>query len=81
MSEIYRCSNQYIWGLEFYSQETEAISWRGKTELLWKTDFRKRYQEQFPQLKLVRKKMLPYISGEEAEKKLCGEMYLFLKEN
>jgi pseudaminic acid biosynthesis-associated methylase len=43
MDEIVRCSNEWIWGLEFHADEYTEIEWRGEERMLWKTDFLGRY--------------------------------------
>ena len=36
LQEIYRCTKNYIWGFEYYADKYESITYRGKTNLLWK---------------------------------------------
>ncbi|WP_162224260.1 pseudaminic acid biosynthesis-associated methylase [Halorussus salinus] len=43
IDEIVRCSNEWIWGLEFHADEYTEIEWRGEERMLWKTDFLARY--------------------------------------
>jgi pseudaminic acid biosynthesis-associated methylase len=39
LKEIHRCTKNYIFGFEYYSPETQEISYRGNSNLLWKSDF------------------------------------------
>lgn len=67
MSEIYRVTKKYIWGLEYYAEEYEEIEYRGNKNKLWKTDFCKLYQSHFPDLKLVKQTSYPYIEGKNID--------------
>lgn len=62
LDEIYRCTSNYIWGMEFYSENGyEQVKYRGNKDLLWKTDFAKLFLDRFPALRLVKKKFVPYL--------------------
>lgn len=63
VDEIYRCSRDYIWGMEYYAPETAEVSYRGHGGLLWKMDFARRYLERFANLELVREQRLPYLEN------------------
>jgi pseudaminic acid biosynthesis-associated methylase len=63
MAEIHRCSDSYIWGLEYYSPETTEINYRGHQSLLWKTDYANLYLKQFDDLELLKVEYLPYVEG------------------
>ena len=63
MDEIYRCSREYIWGMEYYASETTEVSYRSHTGLLWKMDFPRRYLERFRDLELLQEKKLPYLDN------------------
>ncbi|NQT22163.1 MAG: methyltransferase domain-containing protein [Candidatus Omnitrophica bacterium] len=77
LDEIYRCSSSYIWGFEYYTSEGyQMINYRGKDNLLWKTDFCKLFLERFPDLKLVQKKVLKYQDSNNLD-----NMYLLKKRN
>ena len=45
MSEVVRVSKRYIWGYEFFSAEQEEIHYRGNTNVAWKTNFSKLYED------------------------------------
>jgi len=76
LDEIYRCSNSYIWGFEYYAPEGyKMIQYREKEELLWKTDFSKLFLDRFPNLCLMRKKIVKYTNSENED-----VMYLLKKE-
>lgn len=54
LGEIYRVSKRYILAVEYYAEEETVIHYRGHDNLLWKRNFLKHYQDQFPTLKLVK---------------------------
>lgn len=54
LSEIYRVSRRYILAIEYFAEEETMIPYRGYTNLLWKRDFLKHFQSQFPDLRLIR---------------------------
>lgn len=76
MSEIYRTSNKYIWGYEYYSPKHVAINYRGNKNRLWKGDFTKLYLKYFPDLKLVKNKRLKYLNSDNYD-----EMFLLKKDD
>lgn len=67
MGEVYRCSRRYIWGFEYFAETYTEVTYRGHDGLLWKTDFAKLYQTYFPDLKLVKKEMYPYVGSENVD--------------
>jgi len=66
MDEIYRCSNKYIWGYEYYNQDFKEIMWRGIANMMWKTDYAKLYMEQF-KLSLVREEHFKYLTEDNED--------------
>jgi pseudaminic acid biosynthesis-associated methylase len=62
LGEIHRCSRAWIWGFEYYSPESNEIFYRGHSQLLWKTDFARRYCEQFADLDLLKEERVPYLN-------------------
>lgn len=62
MSEITRCSKQYILGFEYFNETTEEITYRGNNNKLWKADFANIYQQHFD-LTLINQIKYPYISN------------------
>ncbi len=76
IKEIYRCSNKYIWGFEYFSEKYQEISYRGEKNLLWKADFPKLYIQDFPDLKLIKVKKIKYSVDNNID-----EMYLLEKKN
>lgn len=76
LDEIFRCSKKYIWGFEYYSpNDYVEIEYYGKRGLLWKTDFKKLYLENFPQLKLIKEDYYSYNENNE----LIDQMFLLEK--
>ena len=74
LQEIHRCSGKYIWGFEYYADEYTEIPYRGHSELMWKADFMKLYQEQFEDLEFVKERRLKYLDNENVD-----VMYLLKK--
>jgi len=77
MSEIYRVSNRYIFGWEYFAPEITDIIYRGNTGYLWKANFAKIYQDYYPDLKVVKTVHFPYVS--ENEKGNIDEVFLLTK--
>ncbi|MBX9853549.1 MAG: methyltransferase domain-containing protein [Cytophagaceae bacterium] len=65
MKEMIRCSKKYIWGFEYYSPEVKEISYRGNQGFMWKADYCSIFLDQVPNLKVVKKKLYPYILESE----------------
>ena len=75
--EIYRCTNKYIWGFEYYNPEGyQMVDYRGADSLLWKTDFAKLFLDKFPDLRIVYKKIIKYKNNDNLD-----IMYLLEKRN
>ena len=77
MAEMIRCSNRYVMGFEYYAPEITAIKYRGNEGFLWKTNFAQVFLDNFPELRLVKQKLYPYIT--EAERGNQDTMYLLEK--
>jgi pseudaminic acid biosynthesis-associated methylase len=54
LAEIYRVSRRYILAIEYYAEKDTEIPYRGQEGLLWKRDYRRDYQQQFSDLRLLR---------------------------
>jgi pseudaminic acid biosynthesis-associated methylase len=76
LREIYRCSNKYIWGFEYYSPDYKEIIYRGKKGLLWKADFCKIYTDAFGDLRVKKRRFLKYLKSDNVD-----EMFLLEKTN
>lgn len=63
--ELGRVCRNRILVMEYFSEKTEEIKYRGNDDKLWKTDFPKLFTDLLPRFKLARKKLLPYINEEE----------------
>jgi pseudaminic acid biosynthesis-associated methylase len=63
LAEIHRASRRYIWGMEYFSESLEEVSYRGKEGLLWKADFCRLYLERFPDLRVVQQRRYPRRDG------------------
>lgn len=77
MGEMYRCSARYIMGFEYYAPQTTAINYRGNEGFLWKANYAQLFLDRFPDLRLVKTEMLPYLT--ETEKGNIDQMYLLEK--
>ena len=62
MCEIYRCSKKYIWGSEHYFDKYVEVAYRGKKDLLWKTNFPQLYLDLFKDIKLIKEKKIEYLN-------------------
>lgn len=76
MAEMVRCSRRYIMCYEYYAPETTPIPYRGNDGFAWKTDFSRVFLEHFPELRLVKQRLYPYI----AEAELGNQDVMFLLE-
>jgi len=74
LKEIYRCSRNYIWGYEYYADDYTPVNYRGENDLLWKTNFSKKYSELFSDLTLIKEEKIPYLTDDNVD-----VMYLFKK--
>jgi len=77
MDEMYRCSGRYILGLEYHADKMTEISYRGNTNVLWKSNYAEIFMERFPDLKMVKSEILPYLTDDEKGNVDC--MYLLEK--
>lgn len=77
MNEIYRCTSKYILGFEYYADQFTSINYRENVDRLWKADYAKIYIDQFPELKLIKEKIYPYIIESEKDNEDC--MFLISK--
>lgn len=67
LDDIYRCTRDYIWGAEYYSDEYTEVNYRGRTELLWKTNFAKLYLERFNDLALIKEERYKYLDTDNID--------------
>ena len=74
MKEIYRCSNKYIWGFEYFSKKYQEVNYRGEKNLLWKADFPRLYIQNFSDLKLIKVKYIKYLQDKNID-----EMFILKK--
>jgi len=75
LKEIYRCSKKYIWGLEYYADKYTEILYRGKKNLLWKSNFPKIYMDTFSDLKIIKIKFLKYLENNNINVMFLLEKY------
>lgn len=67
MKEIYRCSNKYIWGFEYFSDNLEELNYRDNNDYLWKQDFSKLYRKYLNNLKLINEKKYKYNQNDNID--------------
>jgi hypothetical protein len=77
MGEMNRVSSKYIWGFEYYNENTKQINYRGHDGFMWKGDYCAMFEKINPNLKVVKKKMYPYITEQNKGNTDC--MYLLSK--
>jgi len=76
LKEIYRCSNTYIWGFEYYADRYTEVKYRGHDALLWKTNFVQLYLDLFDDLELIKEKRVKYLQDDNVD-----TMFLIRKQN
>jgi pseudaminic acid biosynthesis-associated methylase len=54
IDELYRVSGKYLLVIEYYAQEETVIPYHGHNDVLWKRNFKKHFEERYPQLKIVK---------------------------
>ena len=57
MSEMHRCSKQYIYGYEYFRPICKGYNYRNEGTLCWRNNFLKLFLKQFLDLKLIKKKL------------------------
>ena len=77
MSEMCRCSRRYIMGFEYYAKEMQNINYRGNEGFLWKADYAQKFCDHLPNLQIVKKEIVPYVSETEQGNEDC--LYLLEK--
>ena len=78
MSEIVRCSKNYIAGFEYFIDgDVQNVNYRGNEGFLWKADFCGIYKNSFSNLSIVQKDFYPY----NTDKNLVDCMFLLEKNN
>jgi len=79
LDEIYRCSKRYICGFEYFAEDYTEIKYRGKNNLLWKTDFSKLYLNRFNGLKIVKEKKYKYVKSDKIDTMFLLEKKIYDK--
>lgn len=74
ITEIYRCTGEYIWGFEYFADQHLEIPYRGSSNLMWKADFAKLYLDKFKDLELIKEKRIKYLDNDNVD-----SMYLIRK--
>jgi pseudaminic acid biosynthesis-associated methylase len=75
LGEIYRCTNKYIWGYEYFSENYVAVeSYRGKKNLLWKANFAQLYLDKFSDVEVVQERKIKYLANDNID-----SMFLLMK--
>jgi pseudaminic acid biosynthesis-associated methylase len=64
MSEVTRVSRKYVWGFEYFSSSHTEVTYRDKSDLLWRDNYAAMYEVYYG-LKLVKEKFYPNIGNEE----------------
>lgn len=66
LKEIYRCSNQYIWGYEYFGNECEEVLYRGELGVLWRNNFSQRYMD-ILNLITVKEQKINYVQQSQTD--------------
>ncbi len=64
LDEIYRCTKQYIWCFEYYSDVHTQIDYRRHANLLWKANFSKLFLDRFKNLRLVKEEHFKWLDND-----------------
>ncbi|NMC06070.1 MAG: methyltransferase domain-containing protein [Candidatus Lokiarchaeota archaeon] len=67
LSEIHRCTREYIWGFEYFSEKCTEINYRDHGDLLWKNNFVSLYLEQFKDVSLIKEKKYRYLANDNVD--------------
>jgi len=67
LDEIYRCTKQYLWCFEYYSEVYTEVPYRGHTGLLWKANFSKLFLDRFSDLRLVKSRSYKYLDNDNID--------------
>ena len=67
MTEIHRCTREYVWGFEYFADRYTKVAYRGHTDLLWKADFAKLYLQRFNDLALISERRIRYSHSEDVD--------------
>lgn len=78
LAEIYRCSQQYVFGHEYFAESEREIRYYGNDNLLWKLNYMKAYQGEFPDLEEVKLRYLHYREPDKDED-LIDQVFLLRK--
>lgn len=76
LNEIHRCTRNYIFGFEYFSDVTLEIPYRGNSDLLWKANFAGKYMELFDDVRLLKEEHIKYLQNENID-----TMFLLQKNN
>jgi pseudaminic acid biosynthesis-associated methylase len=74
MREMYRVSNSYIWGFEYYMDEMQHIEYHGNSGKMWKGNYANKFMQLFPDLTLVQSELYKYRGDENRD-----QMFLLKK--
>ncbi len=75
IDEMYRVTNKYIWGFEYYADQYTEIDYHGNGDKMWKTNFAELFLNRYSDLKLVKEVRYPYLKNN----KNVDQMYLLEK--
>jgi len=67
LDEMHRCTKQYIWCFEYYSDVYTGITYRGHNDLLWKANFSKLFLDHFDDLRLVKEELFTYLDSDNVD--------------
>lgn len=70
MDEMRRVTRRWVWGFEYYAPEFTEIPYRGQSNLLWKADYGRLFQERFPELRVARESLMDCLDEAGKQDKL-----------
>jgi len=66
-AEIYRTSKRYIFFHEYYAEQPQEIEYRGSEGLMWKMNYMDAFLKQFPDVKMVEVRQLPWSDSPQGQ--------------
>ena len=75
-NEIYRVSDKFIMGFEYYNKSLINLKYRNNKNRLWKGDYANMFLKKFPNLKIIKEKI--YKCHDE-DKDIYDKMFLLKK--
>jgi len=72
INEIFRVTNKYIWGLEYYADTYTDLEYHGQKNIMWKNNFAKLFLDTHSDAVILSEKKYQYLDNPSLE----DQMYL-----